>query len=156
MSNAEGLGGVLRTQQPAGRELDALIAERVMGYTRETRKVDWYPVEISVFYKDPSWLEYSYDERSCNAMMFRNGVDASDGHAAVLPYYSASIESAWSVVEKMAGDWPDFTLRHIEEDQPEDGWYARFRSTQRPGYGQTAPEAICRAALIVVAAEGTP
>lgn len=130
----------------AGRELDALIAEKVFGMVVRRIKPDWYPYEVTLFFHPayPDEIVYSCDENASNAMMYRNGKDASDGAAPVLPNYSDDIASAWEVVEKMAQSY-DFYLRFVS------AWTAEFITI---GGGEidsadseTAPEAICLAAL---------
>ena len=89
----------------AGREIDVLVAEHVMGFHVERIKPDWYPHEVTLFFRPGNPLvEYSYDENACNAMMHRNGKDDSDGTASPLPFYSEEIEHAWEVVEKLAAN----------------------------------------------------
>ena len=65
------------------------------------------------------------------------------------PFFpSTDISAAWEVVEKMSEQWPQYQLTKIE-----DGWSVMWGFD---GYGwpeatgKTAPEAICKAALMAV------
>jgi hypothetical protein len=77
-----------------------LIAEKVFGYQVEVVKPEWYKFEVYLF-KDVErdCYLYSLDENACNAMMYRNGVDARDGTLPPLPFYSIA-------------DSTDFTYLH--------------------------------------------
>lgn len=60
----------------------------------------------------------------------------------IVPNYSSDITAAWEVVEKMEGEW--FNLSAASPK----GWYAAFGSPDNEStYGDTAPLAICLAAL---------
>ncbi len=128
----------------AGRELDALVAEKVMGYT---------PVKVT---------EYpAYDDN-------RNWVDIGDyviypegvAFCTRVKDYSTDISAAWQVMEKIesldnvqgvglrGGEyyWKQYSLRWnfwVNNN----GMYPEVDV-----YGETAPLAICRAALMAVQA----
>lgn len=104
---------------PAGREIDALIAERVMGWTRSHRGA-----RGTQFYDVPGW-----------------GV-RSEG---AIPDFSTKIAAAWLVVEKMTerddGDCGLITTVR--------GWSCEFgAASMKYANAETAPLAICRAALL--------
>jgi hypothetical protein len=89
--------------------MDALVAEKVMGYT--------------------SW-------------------------AFGVPKYSESLDAAWQVVEKMKPMWKKFRLSYgsylvsVRDGKLEDGWELEPAwGSPISGFGETAPLAICRAAL---------
>ena len=117
----------------AGRELDALVAEKVMGWT-----VHWAsPPELC-----PPGASYWRDGRQ---VVF------------ALPYYSIDIAAAWKVVEGLpSAFWP-------EVGRMDDGrWYCEIvgrgdtPADVSPGpiarvVAHTAPHAICLAALHAVA-----
>jgi hypothetical protein len=69
-------------QVPAGRELDALVAEKVMGWSRKTGVDGW----------DDMWPpgENGNIERRVTAPGFGG-----------LPHYSTDVAAAWKVVEKL-------------------------------------------------------
>jgi hypothetical protein len=126
----------------AGRELDALVAEKVMGWTvNRTESRHWHTV-------GPTGRERN----------IQIGSDCCAGQAydsnAFMP--SKSIASAWLVVESRPyGTW---NWRVSMEDGPEDRrWFAEVRvgygtsySHAYPVWAATPAEAICLAALSAV------
>lgn len=126
---------------PAGRELDALIAERVMG---------WKVIETDDCNgEDNFWL--SKDGQ--------HPFEGEYGDDLELPAYSTSIADAWKVVEKMraARTW-DFSVSwHQGYDTAfgVDGWECeingwddtRYERVATSDIQKTAPHAICLAAL---------
>lgn len=106
------------------RELDAKVAEKVMG---------WWAIMLPA------------DDR-----MVASGIPPKEGHEREgVPHYSTSIEAAWEVVEKMHQEWwftlvqgPDGWLADFYNDMD-----VRHRAKAK-----TAPEAICLAALKAVGA----
>jgi hypothetical protein len=116
----------------AGRDLDALVAEKVMG-------------------KDPAVFNapVSYYEA------------ASEGLR--LPLYSTSIADAWLVVEKlrlrvvpnaesltgMEEEMPIY-VRSNDEGKWECGWELNYYTRGHEAVAETAPLAICKAALAAV------
>jgi hypothetical protein len=115
---------------PEGEELDALIAERVMG---------WH---IAEEHGRKAW--YSADGRYQRGM--KNGdyfEDDEDLH--LLNWHpSQSILWAWEVVEKL-------TLSVVPY---EDGRWHAADGKGIVAYGETAPLAICRAALLIIERDG--
>lgn len=126
----------------AGREMDALVAEKVMGYCvclltgKSTMQVhptnNWghscgyrndVPMARCYNCKKPVWLNKDYFSLKAGAP------------------FSTSISAAWEVVEKMSSTpMGAFQLTEMRE-----GWEAHW-----PGvdvFAPTAPLAICRAAL---------
>ena len=110
---------------PASRALDALVAEKVMGWEwfRFIRHEDSYIGEFGPAQGDEPIAE-NYGEHP--------------------PLYSTSIAAAWEVVEKLRDT--QFTL---ERDAlvSAGGWSCMMGGF---GEGSTAPLAICRAALKAV------
>lgn len=124
---------------PVGRELDAAIAEKVMG-------LEWRPWKP---YAAPQgW--FPKDAPECNE---RTGDDLAidaDGYLPDLPMYSYDITEAWEVVEK---------ARQLVSLEVEFALYANEDSTWDAAFGMeggvkadTAPHAICLAALKAVGA----
>ena len=102
---------------PAGREMDALIAENVMGY-------QWgYKHAFSTL---PTWS--------------KNGIVVTLGD------YSTDISAAWEVVEKLRGK------RVMEISITKKSFWCTVYATGRNinEKADTAPLAICRAALLAV------
>lgn len=142
------------TEYGAGRELDALIAEKVLGFVVKRVKPEWYPAEVTLFcYPNSDLIEYSCDPRSNNAIMFRNGRDDSDGSAAPLPNYSDDIEAAWEVVEHLTRttkQWFRLEMSCVTNEASFEISGAGDADGDWTAEAETAPLAICRAALKAV------
>lgn len=117
-----------------GIELDALVAEKVMGWRyKETVYSGGAVLSPAQWIKPNGWP-----------------VD-------IVPHYSTDISAAWEVVEKMSKThFSEMAMTELEDGTW--GWMARFiRVLNEPytvkGYratAKTAPEAICKAALLAV------
>lgn len=120
---------ITEPQYVAGRALDALVAEKVMGWTRHPDS--WPPM-----YREPG------DELR----------PPGSGYA-VVPSYSTAIAAAWEVVEAMRLKFYRFLINGGIYDT---NWGASFHANFASGddyfhgYADTASLAICRAALKVV------
>lgn len=142
-----------------GRALDALVAEKVLGYHVERITPEWAGREVTLFFRPGNPLvEYSMDGRSDNACMYRNGVDDKDGIAPPLPIYSEDIAAAWEVVEHLKSNGWAIRLSNKMVDW---AWWAyvyeygsEHATAEATVQEETAPLAICRAALQAV--EATP
>jgi len=110
-------------ETPAGRGLDAQVEEIVMGQERLSCHAGDCFLYIKII----------------------NGKEKKIKRQA--PFYSTSIADAWLVVEKMTDKYPDtfFTLEFQRSHTPQ--WLADFGEA---ACADTAPLAICRAALICV------
>jgi len=125
----------------AGRELDALVAEKVMGI-----EVDL--VVAPFIYYSP--YRDRYDEWAAGNEPY---ID-KDGDIHLIPRYSTDIAAAWLVVEKMR------ETRWIEVHSTIDGEWAAFytpigttdmnQAIHEYAKASTAPLAICLAALKAV------
>ena len=120
----------MSTEMEAGRELDALVAEKVMGWTRDDRGA-WVPPGCR-----PLRNGYYTERPGC---------------------YSTDIAAAWRVVEAMrVAGW--YTKVEDGHDGPPSenprGWHCRVSRAYDwfEGWADTAPLAICRAALAAVGA----
>lgn len=119
----------------AGRELDALIAEKVMGWT---------------------WNEFTAwsPSGSRNAIQFKNDL-------SWLPYYSTDIAAAWEVVEKIK-QRSSIVVIHITNvsdadeteveiyDKEENMKIGRSKDHTIFASGTSTPHAICLAALKII------
>lgn len=110
-----------------GRELDALIAEKVMGISVTYEQGDYWP---------PA----------------RPGKNFS---TQPIPQYSWSIEAAFEVVEKLRPNF-SFSLHDTGEDwecwlSSNGGKFLLNADTENLGRGETAPHAICLVALKALA-----
>lgn len=125
-----------------GRELDALVAEKVMGLDLSP-KIHPYK-KVSDFSLRPGALNY-----------YGTYVEKREPE-----FYSTDIAAAWEVVEKMRSHshMDAFALKAPDEDQAPGFWRAIFLKKEIgpedmsnfyewPTLGCSAPHAICLAAL---------
>lgn len=121
----------------AGPELDAEIAEKVMGYFWLPWR-DGFDRDDGCYRRDGKWL--------CDGIWAPHGPPGP--YHGPIPQFSTEVSAAWSVVEKMQAErgfytciqWSQLPKRHQHR-----GWRAEFGI-----YGEdasTAPLAICLAAL---------
>jgi len=111
-------------EMPAGREMDVLIAEKVMGWKWDSRD------------------EVFYDQEG------RSRVD-------IFNRFSSEIEYAWMVVEKIIAMSYTVLVSNGKHSPPRQTWHCIItiipqQGGYRDGYADTAPLAICRAALKAV------
>lgn len=136
---------------PAGRELDALVAEHVMGYRRWVVSLtfaDGHREEEAIILKTPLW------EPSEEVPSYYRSAQSDEGPAIStrsVHAYSTSLGQTLEVVEKLLERWdvrlhlsrkPGTSQRCVISD-----WAGnRICATQET----TMPLAICRAALLAV------
>lgn len=120
----------------AGRELDALVAEKVMGWI-------WFPKDD----EGPRYLA-SPDPNSMYVWYPGSGVGTH-------PLYSTSIAAAWEVWDKLIADgwYPDVITSHVSDGL--DYRCELHRGGDGDGdyvisHADTAPLAICLAALAAI------
>jgi len=123
----------------AGRELDVLVAKEIFGI-----EVEWDYALWDV-------------NKQCNKLPFCKGkprtVLGPMAHSVsnTIPGYSTDISAAWLVVEKLIDIHPqgDFHLEHLEDEWC-CGWCYPPSGADLDNWicGKTAPEAICKAALL--------
>ena len=112
----------------AGRELDALIAEKVMGWEYH----DW---RTSTAFEKTKYCVICGCTKRLHAHV---EIDDFCGTEEKPPHYSTQIADAWLVVEKLELTvGPEYT----------GGWYAGIPWKTSAGKAPTAPLAICLAAL---------
>jgi hypothetical protein len=122
---------LLPQEQQAGRALDALVAQEVMGWDVRSDGRGEYRVA-----------------RKRNKSGNARGIQLEQ-----LPHYSSNMIGAWLVVEKVSALVSlevIFALYLHERGE----WEADF-GMERVGLGETAPLAICRAALLAIASRDT-
>ena len=102
-----------------GRELDALVAEKVMG---------WKVAQV-------------FDLKDTDGTNIANGITPYSIGQRV-PHYSTDIAAAWEVVGK---------FEYIDVRRFKDHWGCTVYG--QTVTGKTAPEAICKAALLAVMGE---
>ena len=119
-------------EMPAGRELDALVAEKVMLWSG----VENRPDRMSTYLGGDGWSGYRQDQ--------------SDGLSDV-PYYSTTVGAAWLLVEGLHGDWfCSIQERPVEYDEWACTFDHRGGGPSVEGSANTPALAICRAALKAV------
>lgn len=114
----------------ASRELDKLIAEKIMGWTELEFKNPQYAGSVELYGAKPGERASPY-----------TGAKAK----YVVPKYSTDISAAWEVVEKLK--WAEPEISWSDEQHC---WHAMFRKGRSSGVSSgadTAPLAICLAAL---------
>lgn len=121
---------------PAGRELDALVAEKVMGLAY-VRRVEGQAAWVT----GRDWVDpgdYTYGEGKWGTLVLYR-----------VPDFSTDIAAAWLVVERMAQS--DRNLRLSLDRFGGDPWWCEFADEAytigAQAVADTAPLAICRAAL---------
>jgi len=93
-----------------GSQWDILVVKIIFGFREEIITPEWYHGrEVHLFYDDvnfPGLIQYSWDSNSCNAQMYRNGKDDSQGIADPLPWYTNTTSDGHQfflpIVERMA------------------------------------------------------
>lgn len=143
--STDGAGRVGVEATPAGREMDALVAERVLRLEKRDQR-----------YHDGEYAGFLYvgSDGKCRGAL-----------EAKCNWFSTRIDAAWEVVETMRerGWYPDvfyganregpyWGARLDRASEDEDGNGGRMVTE----YAETAPLAICRAALAATASEPLP
>lgn len=128
---------------PAGRELDALVAEKVMGWTFQTFPEGACP-EVRHWHRTSPIPEERSPEWAASFI-------------GACPPFSTDIAAAWTVVEKLRSLGFGVVIDNLPSTSGRDvGWTVAVVgiSTQDAfaGTAHTAPLAICRAALSAVKA----
>lgn len=112
----------------AGRELDVLIADKVMG------KGEWSTIG-GIYFGPPEGKAKAHAEHTAEVNR--------------IPHYSTDIAAAWKIVEKLERD--GIMLWHIGREDSMPNWRAEFGRNHQPALGRaegnTLPLTICRAAL---------
>lgn len=122
------------SELPAGRELDALVAEKVMGWHRTSDSLG------NERWADANGRQHRYVNR------VEHG-----GEPAMFWCPSLSIAAAWEVVEKL---WRNGStiVEALDGDLGGRGFWVSFDGTVgKSAFAISAPLAICRAALKAVA-----
>lgn len=112
------------------RELDAQVAEKVL------RLYDVHKAGKG------EWLQHD----GCFAFVGERVYRDDKGFFTRLPYYSTDIAPAWEVLERMREYCPDVSI-YTKEDKWNCGWFYDGYAFGNYVSTDTAPEAICRAAL---------
>lgn len=93
------------SREPSAIEqLNLFIAEHVIGLRVVVVQPSWYDRPVFTFFETGyPLMVYAWDTNACNAQMFRNGVDASDGHTECLPNWVGEETEGyeWAIVSAM-------------------------------------------------------
>lgn len=168
MTDAEQVGS---ERMSAGRALDALVAERVMG--RDASTFRFSAVRVSPYTNEDGTRPYTaigYDlplERALAVCEQENARGTEYGTFAPavsnVPHYSTDIAAAWEVVEAMRVKGWDFWLDSL--GFPGGEWRVLLQMREREsldvvadawGEAPTPALAICRATLAALATEPAP
>ena len=149
----------------AGRELDAIVAEKVMGWHYDSAWDCLIPPEQRAK-PNEMWTEWEADDdglvrKPINENYVTGIVYTGDTQKIVLPYYSTDIADAWKVVERLDyKSHTNFSLYTIGAN-----WFCFFKEenvkmdyswvNEYEARADTAPLAICRAALKTVPSPAT-
>lgn len=127
---------------PAGQQLDALVAEKVMGWR-------WYPCALN----DAQKILAPSREAS-------DTVRIGQGVMGLVPDFSTDIAAAWPVLEKLAEQGLRVELHDCRPDEGAQSWRVLFSGadtrTVAYAYASTPMLAICRAALLAVGLTEVP
>lgn len=156
-----------------GRELDALIAEKVMGKQVGWQKFShWHPGLSCLSFSKPSWSKIKFEGVKEIANERSNWREEWQEYGYLCPneilmgaipilFYSTNIASAWEVVEQLqtynpfweADGFLEFELSPSTGMGGQRGWYCNFGDDTTGAYADTAAHAICLAALNVMLIE---
>jgi len=144
-------------EMPAGREMDALVAEKVMGWLAWSER---RPEYIHVVFQRPGEREPFMKfrnpeaERARYAPMAFGDIDPMNHVVCDIPRYSTEIAAAWEVVERLRADkvmgGASIAAVNAPDDATPGEWCVEWFDGNRTldcATGDTAPLAICRAAL---------
>lgn len=134
----------------AGRELDALIAEKVMGWEVLTDELEIAKREGTPDLVDPQrWHR--------RKVWFKGNEKMACEECGTLPAYSTNITDAWEVVERLVSTpGPNGDHHSVQVDYSGDAVVVidENEDWQVSAIADTAPLAICLAALKAVSQEG--
>jgi hypothetical protein len=124
----------MKTNLPPGRELDALIAEKIMGL----HLFKYRHYNISGYMNCEVWVT---DKKQA-----LENIETIGNVAIDLKSFSTSIEAAWQVVEKVGKRF--CLIAQESENLKAKAWFLKDIDLGYPvSYGETAAHAICLAAL---------
>lgn len=137
-----------KTEIAPGRQLDALIAEKVMGWTWH-----FYPKDQSCY---KSALESGQKGYWLDGVV--SCVTTNEDGTPNCPAYSTDIKSAWKVVDKLKtikDEHRDVEFK-LEYCQGMGEWLCTFIFAETPFQSKSAPHAICLAALEAIGENNEP
>lgn len=120
-----------------GHDLDHLVACRVFGLRSKTVQPDWYPVPVTLYFYREEYIEFSWDKRSCNAMMFCDQARASGPSAPPLPGFSSDGDHLSAIMDCLKERGCSLILGHRPQIERK-GWFASVNARGvGPGYPDT-------------------
>lgn len=132
----------------AGRELDAIVEEKLFNHQIERRYFNWLPegyFEVQSYY-DPNLPR---NEQVIGGLLDEDELHPcykDKGKWAIVPFYSTNISAAWEVVIKMHGEGYVPTMTWISLSCS--CTFSKGALAVEGVVCVAAPEAICKAALI--------
>lgn len=136
------------------RELDALIAEKVMGWRRfdmlEIESDSNDPLAFSKTNKHVVLMPPSFNIEDAKPPTGASLYEACSWKlpdVPIVPHYSTDIAAAWKVVDKMLNEGHDFTLDSGRNRDSGEIFHSCRINDVDLTYSNTAPLAICLAAL---------
>jgi hypothetical protein len=115
---------------PAGREMDKIIAEEIMG--------------LKLWYGDPTGFNIPE-----NIDYWRTDTRDSDDELCFrCPFYSTDISATWKVVEQINKKLSVRLVSYYQSDCLANMWDVRDFDKSFMARGDTCPLALCRAALL--------
>ncbi len=136
-----------------GRELDALVAEKVMGWTRMSYEQAYHYAgrkELTGYWH--STTERDRYGRSKEMARAEDDLDYYQPEDAWSP--STDMAAAWEVVERLSANVEfDIGTALLPGTTATRGWMASFQFRTFVAFAPTAPYAICLAALKAVGVE---
>ena len=118
---------------PAAREIDCLIAENIMGYTKVHAEKHYTCM--------------------CNGGWLKEDLYGTIGLLReLIPYYSTDVSAAWQIVEHFQGEPYEYFMElsktpSIPYKNGTAHWHIELGA--KHSFADTAPLAICRVALLV-------
>lgn len=137
-------------EMKAGRELDALVAEKVMGMTWPADRCRVCGWTLAASAKE------GCVDGNCSLRPAPTGPDGKARRADDPPPFSESISAAWQVVEHLHLCGNMVSVNASSRGSSSEWWCVVYLDRDAAGfieseYYPTAPEAICHAALAVAA-----
>lgn len=144
-------------EMPAGREMDALVAEKVMGWRAwAERRGDYTYIVFQLPGEREPFAKYRNPEaeRARYAPIAFADIDEMKHVVCDIPRYSTEIAAAWEVVSALGERAPFPQYLEVANRYSDAAWIAKVFEggvMVAEAYADTAPLAICRAALAAVA-----
>ena len=129
----------------AGKELNTFVEEKLFNHRCEVRWCNWLPqgyFEVQSYGQGREAMGGGLLDENESLPCYMEGEKW-----VVVPFYSTDISAAWEVVEKMVKEYGDFVIDY--DDSYNGGqWSASVDKLRVAALAKTAPEAICKAALL--------